>query len=431
MYSSNINQFLRLLTLNSTFYNLKSLVLIGLKPGILFPSQLIISTSLPNLCSLILYVSFDLEHFNDMYRLIFSFPQLKYSKLSSETYQPIMPLSIATDKQYSSIEYLNIDHSCSLKDLLVILSFTPQLKSLVCKEFIQSNVNHIVEVPFQLMNLIYLRINECYLVFDELEMFITKVSSQLEALTITSYWDSMYLDADRWQQMIMEHIPHLKELSLQHHEYIDDDFQITNYHTAINQFTSWFWYTRGLIFDVTIDVNDWSWYEIIYSIHRFEQKWYELPEISRITTTEQIHNIELRVTGSLYRQANEIFTDQTKTLFRLICITRLDISQNEIASDILINLICCLPNLDALRLQSLSVVKSSSESNKNKITKVNIQSVTELAHIQFLIELCPCMQYFEIGYSTDIDIKSIIKLVFMKETYVIYSTDKKLCVYKK
>jgi hypothetical protein len=189
--------------------------------------------------------------------------------LSSDIYQPIIPLPIATNNQFSAIEYFNIDHSCSLEDLISIFSFTPQLNRLICKELIRSNDNIKIEVPLILDNLTRIQIYECYLVFDKLETFIKMISSQLRVLHITTYWDATYLDADRWKRLISEHMPHLRELDFQHHEFIDDDFEVTKYHKLINRFRSSFWLMRQLVFELAVDVNDWTWSELIYSIHPY------------------------------------------------------------------------------------------------------------------------------------------------------------------
>ena len=280
MYTSNIDQVFTLMTFKPLFSRLESLALIGIKSDDLFQRASLL-ISLPRLLSLVLCVGFNLKDFSDMYKLIFSFPVLKYIKLSSEIYQPIIPLPIATENQFSTIEYLNINHSCTLKDLISILSFTPRLNRLICKELIKSNENIRIQVPLILDKLICIRICECYLVFDELETFIKIISSQLRALRLTTYWDAAYLDADRWKRLISEHMLHFRELYLQHHEFIDDDFALTEYHTLLNGFTSSFWLERQLVFEFTIDVNDWSWSEIVYSIHPFRRRWYDLREIPR------------------------------------------------------------------------------------------------------------------------------------------------------
>jgi hypothetical protein len=268
MDTSNIDRFFGLITFNSSFSRLESLVFIGIKPNYLF-RRLKVLTTLPRLFSLALGIGYNLEGFSFMYRLIFKFPVLKHITISSDAYEPFIPLRIATKYQFSTVEYLTINHSCSLNDLVRILSYTPRLKRLTCKELIRSNENIAREIILNLSNLTHIRISECYVIFDKLETFIKQISSQLQVLRINTYWDVTYLDADRWEQLISEYIPQLQEFYLQHHEFTDDDFEVTEYHTLMDQFNSQFWITRRHIFELAIDVNDWSWSEIIYSIHPY------------------------------------------------------------------------------------------------------------------------------------------------------------------
>ncbi len=137
------------------------------------------------------------------------------------------------------------------------------------------------------------------------------------------------------------------------------------------------------------------------------------------TKHDDSQEIELAVTVSFYLQCNELFTDNAINLFTLLRITRLDILFSEISVDILTDLIHHLPNLVSLRVCSLLSDKQASTlcllPNTNKITNVNIQCLTELVQIEFLIDLCPCVQYLEIGCSNDINYKSLIRFILMKD----------------
>jgi hypothetical protein len=144
------------------------------------------------------------------------------------------------------------------------------------------------------------------------------------------------------------------------------------------------------------------------------------------SVVQRTQDIELTVTVPFSRECNELFTENTISLFGLLWITRLDAFCNGIFIDTLVDLIYHLPNLTSLRVCSLSLTKPQClsveqtntlrfVSNNNKITKVNIQCVTDLAQIQFLIDLCQCMQYLEIGCSSDVDFKSVVRFILMKD----------------
>ena len=127
-----------------------------------------------------------------------------------------------------------------------------------------------------------------------------------------------------------------------------------------------------------------------------------------------------------------MFTDTTIALFTLLPITRLNIPYHDFLLDTLIDLLHYLPNLHSLTLWSLSLQKTSSVCDKqampvsqyllckpNKITRVNIQSLTELSQLQSLLDLCPNIQYLQIGCLDDIDPKPFIKFLLTKNsTYI-------------
>ena len=269
MYTSNINQFFTLMNSNSSFSRLESLVFIGIQSDKLL-RRLSVLASLPRLFSLVLCFGYNLKRFNGMYKLIFKLPVLKHLTISSDAYEPFIRLPFARNYQFSTIEHLTINHSCSLNDLVSILSYTPRLNRLTCKELIKSNKNSTREAIVNVFNLAYICISECYVIFDKLEIFLKHISSLLQVLRINTYWDVAYLDADRWKELILEYIPCLRELCLRHHEFIDDDFEVTQYHRLIHQFNSSFWIIRRHVFEMAVDVNNWSWGEIIYSIHPYK-----------------------------------------------------------------------------------------------------------------------------------------------------------------
>ncbi len=122
---------------------------------------------------------------------------------------------------------------------------------------------------------------------------------------------------------------------------------------------------------------------------------------------------------------NESFIDIIRPILGLTSITRLNIIHKDIFIGILIKLIDSLPHLDCLIIRSLAMIQVRclsieeltilrSVSDNNKITKVNFQSMTELAQIQFLINLCSRMQHLEVTFTDDIDPELFLRFIFMK-----------------
>jgi hypothetical protein len=106
-------------------------------------------------------------------------------------------------------------------------------------------------------------------------------------------------------------------------------------------------------------------------------------------------------------------------------ITHLIIECPNIFIGVLIELLLLLPNLDSLKVYSLSLLKPRCLLKaevailrlilvNNNITKVNLERINELAEVQFLIDLCPRMQYFEVNCSNEIDFKLLVRFILMK-----------------
>ena len=84
-----------------------------------------------------------------------------------------------------------------------------------------------------------------------------KLCSKLTILCVTiQSSDENYLDANRWECFITEHIPYLNKFIFSFTEDIDDDFKITPCHALINRFISPFWINKKWIFRILIDNDD-------------------------------------------------------------------------------------------------------------------------------------------------------------------------------
>ncbi|CAF4467842.1 unnamed protein product [Rotaria sp. Silwood2] len=165
---------------------------------------------------------------------------LKYYKFSFFDPEWRIALSIAINEQFSSIKYLVIDHCCTLDEIITIFSSTPQLRRLTCKQVEESKKYIVNDVLKMIFNLTRISIAKCYANFDELEMFISKVSLQLQVLRINTFRDVAYLDANRWERIISKHLLYLNIFEFKHEESIDKDFEASVYHEKLNGFNSLF-----------------------------------------------------------------------------------------------------------------------------------------------------------------------------------------------
>jgi hypothetical protein len=206
--------------------------------------------------------------FGDIYRFIFSFPSLKYNRLGFNKGNYCEDIcafvALASNERFSTIQYLNINHTCKFKDFVSILQHTPQLRHLICEDLINSDTNIDFQKSVALPNLTYLRIHDCGIGFDEFEVFITKLSAPLQILNIEQIAYYGCLDADRWERLIRQHIPHLcqfyykvrEEYDL-HHEHGLLDFET-------NRFNSIFWIERQWFLEIKTDFD-----ELTYIIRPF------------------------------------------------------------------------------------------------------------------------------------------------------------------
>lgn len=97
-------------------------------------------------------------------------------------------------------------------------------------------------MPITLSNLTHLSILVYDAKFNEFEMFITKIDSKLKMLSFITYSEDIdYLDANRWEKLIMKYFPQLKEFYFQYDESLDFENKSTIYLGQPNEFASSFW----------------------------------------------------------------------------------------------------------------------------------------------------------------------------------------------
>jgi hypothetical protein len=247
------------LNIDSSFNHLESLVFDSIEPDILslFLAKLI---DLPRLFSLTIDTQKSLNDLTDVYRFIFDLSKLKYIRFfaMNPKYTGLtISIPININKQFSNIKYLIIDHPCSFNELFSILSYTSQIIRL---SFIHKIGSTIIS-PMILSNLTDISIYGDDITFNQFEMFITKISSKLKSLSLTSRAkDVNYLNTDRWEELIREYFPQLEKFNLTFHVH-----GTSKYIGKSNQFNSSFWIERQWLLEAEIELDI-----IIYSIHPYK-----------------------------------------------------------------------------------------------------------------------------------------------------------------
>jgi hypothetical protein len=197
-----------------------------------------------------------------IYQSILSLSTLKYNYLSVFDYgldSIIMPID--SNENFSTVKYLVMDHSCSVNSLMSLLCCTTRLRRLTCKRLIQvdENVREILSITTP--DLTYLSIGGCYVNFGVFEIFIKKISSRLKELHIRIFGITDYLNANRWEQLIEEHMPNLRKFYFTYVQSINHQV-IHPINRIIKKFNSSFWIERKWFFELELNYN-----KIRLSIH--------------------------------------------------------------------------------------------------------------------------------------------------------------------
>lgn len=253
-----INNFFTFCPTDSSFDRLESVVL----HGILFDTSIFVLLhlkSLPRLFSLTMdFQTIEDTSFDAIYQIIFSFSSLKYNKLSIWTPFPmefINPFTfVVINQQFSTIQYLIINHSCTIEELLSILRYVPHLRHLSCQNLGESLTDIDLIEPIMLPNLTHVSIINPDIMYFEFEMFIMKLSTAIQILKIDLFDDITYLNAHRWEQLIIKHTPQLRQFYLIHRQSAIDLEDISLAEIA-NQFTSSFWIERQWFFECLMDCS--------------------------------------------------------------------------------------------------------------------------------------------------------------------------------
>ncbi|CAF5047992.1 unnamed protein product, partial [Rotaria sp. Silwood1] len=198
-----------------------------------------------------------IEDLNNIYQFIFALPKLKYNKLYLYRNKRSISMPMATGKQFSSIEYLDIAHWYTFDELSALISHTPQLRHLHLTHVNQDDSIIETMLPINLDNLTHISMYTNNINFDEFEIFIENIYSNLKTLyVILLHQDITFLHAYKWEQLILRYLSQLKEFSLKYYEH-----KYLIYSEERNQFISSFWIERKLIFNV--EINE---YNILYLV---------------------------------------------------------------------------------------------------------------------------------------------------------------------
>jgi hypothetical protein len=240
--------------------------LINIESDILLPllSHL---ASLPRLFSLLIDQWSEFQALSDCYALIFNLSKLRYLKFlvnESRNANITVSLPMPDSQRVSTIEYLVIDHPCTSQDLSIIISYTPYLHRLSVPNAL--NIQENFPIILSLSNLTDLSVYLSSVLFDEFEILISKIHPKLKILRLDiTLDDRIYLDACRWEQLILHHLPELEIFYSKYFGFLMKRLQSRRYPKLANQFLSSFWIERQWILEAEIDDET-----IVYSIRPYK-----------------------------------------------------------------------------------------------------------------------------------------------------------------
>jgi hypothetical protein len=175
----------------------------------------------------------------------------------------------------STIEYFVIDYPCNSQDLSNIISYTSHLSRLNVIQALQIKKNFPIITPMTILNLTDLSIHLSSVSFDQLEILLSKINTNLKILRLDIMSDDQtYANAHRWERFILHYFPELEKFYLKYFDFVYDALPTRIYPEPVNQFFSSFWLERQWILEVDTGSE-----LTIYSIRPFKytNKNYQYP----------------------------------------------------------------------------------------------------------------------------------------------------------
>ncbi|CAF3255590.1 unnamed protein product, partial [Rotaria sp. Silwood2] len=147
----------------------------------------------------------------------------------------------------SPIEHLVINCGLLIRTFNDLLYCLPKLRHLsidclVGYPYKDIKLSHILLKDFK-----YISLKIYNVLFNGFELLVKHYFSSIEVLHITTRMDQSYLDAKRWEQLIVSYMPNLRvfDFNNDNHVFLDNP---ATYHDILNQFTSQFWIEKQWFF---------------------------------------------------------------------------------------------------------------------------------------------------------------------------------------
>jgi len=136
-----------------------------------------------------------------------------------------------------------------------------------------------------------------------------------------------------------------------------------------------------------------------------------------------------------YLNTKEFLTKYIKRILTIAQIYHLDISE-KISFRLLLDIIDLLPELNTLKINSITLGESLSDEerymmclilNRSQITKVYLEEIEYIKEVFILMILCPRIVYLEINYVDQIDIEFILRCIFEEDLHEFSDQLRSIC----
>ena len=183
-------------------------------------------------------------------------------------------LEVCTN-QYSLIEHLVIGNDLYVDQFLSLLSYVPQLRRLSINSLTESWSEQ-DKVSANLLNcLTHFSLKMCHMTFDSLIQLMRELFRNVQVLHLTTENSSTsptYIDTNKWQQLITDHLPYLRVFDIHIKRFINNADDQLRIEAAVNQFTSRFWIEKQWFFAHQLYLNRYGDYLLFYSINPYRYR---------------------------------------------------------------------------------------------------------------------------------------------------------------
>ncbi|CAF1189608.1 unnamed protein product [Adineta steineri] len=429
----------------SKLTRLETLIFTNISSSYLRNLQYLIS--LPKLSSLtIVYDGYTKIDQSEVYHQVFQLPVLKYfNLLLGWVSMPIvLSLPFATNK-YSSIEHLVIKNDIQLDTLYVILSYVPQIRRLSISFLDKPEKRQNMTFSITLNNLTYISLKLRSFDFHEFKLLAKDLFHNLQVLRLCASNEITYLDANRWQNLILSHIPNLIIFDFQYNYSTNPEKNMMpSYENLIKKFTSSFWIERQWFFSTQHSCGHSENDFLFFSVKPYKRATFLLDGITEEKLNfDSVHHIDMGNPYTINKFGN-YFPNATKLTFEyswpssdysmdinLPCIisleqlTELVVEDSPIHFMQFVKLLSVAVNLHRLKFDYISIDEMNPRtiqedaifqlvSKTNVVRNLTLTYDGSLEIVELFFALCPRLQHLEVHYHfTDI-LRSLMGLILSK-----------------